>query len=130
MTRLMGDALLEFNNMYICDAWLARAYHDFYNSALWKQIRLLFNLESLQKVYLATAIVISIIEINFICNNFIYLFLAMLGLPCCQGFLSHLSEQGLLSSCSAQASHCGSFSYGPAQVPGHAGFSSCGTWTQ
>ena len=38
-------------------------------------------------------------------DSFIYLFLAMLRLHCCAAF-SRCSEQGLPSSCSAQASHC------------------------
>ena len=39
-----------------------------------------------------------------------YLFLAALGLHCCAWAFSSCSKWGLLSSCSAQASHCGSFS--------------------
>ena len=41
----------------------------------------------------------------------IYLFLAMLGLHCCLRAISSFREQGLLSSCGAQASHFGGFSH-------------------
>ena len=41
---------------------------------------------------------------------------------------SSCAEQGLLSSCCAQASHWGSFSSCRAQALGHVGFSSCGSW--
>ena len=40
---------------------------------------------------------------------------------------SSFGEQGLLSSCSVQASHCGGFSCCRAQALGHTGFCSCGT---
>ena len=46
---------------------------------------------------------------NFQCFLFIYLFLAVLGLRCCVQAFSSCSEQGLLCSCSAWASHCGGF---------------------
>ena len=58
---------------------------------------------------------------------FIYL-LALLGLSCA-GFFSSCSEQGLLSSCSVMASHCGGFSCCRAWALGHVGFSSYGSWT-
>ena len=45
-----------------------------------------------------------------------YLFLTALGLCCCVCAFSSWGEQGLLSNCSAQASHCG-------------GFSCCKAWT-
>ena len=79
-------------------------------------------------------------------NNFIYLFLAVLGLCCCVVFFSSGSKQRLLSSY-AQAFHCGGFSCFRAWALGHTGcnscshglrscglqtlecrFSSCGTW--
>ena len=47
---------------------------------------------------------------------FIYLFLAVLGLHCCVQAFSRFGEQGLLSSCDAQASYCSGFS--------------CGAWNQ
>ena len=47
----------------------------------------------------------------------IHLSLAVLGLCCCTWAFSGCSEQGLLSSCRAWASHCGGFSCG-AQAPG------------
>ena len=60
--------------------------------------------------------------------SFIYLFLAALGLQCgawvlycCIQALSSGGEQGLLSSCSAQASHCGGFSYGGEWAVWHVG---------
>ena len=42
----------------------------------------------------------------------IYIFMAALGLRCCAQTLSLCREQGLLSSCGAQASHCSGFSCG------------------
>ena len=36
-------------------------------------------------------------------------FVAVLGLPCCVWAFSSWSQQGLLSGCNAQASHCGGF---------------------
>ena len=46
------------------------------------------------------------------------------------GLFSSCGEQGLLSSCSAQASRCDSFPCCGAQALGHVGFSSCGSWAQ
>ena len=66
---------------------------------------------------------------NFFLRIFIYLFLAVLIFTAAQAFIS-CSKQGLLSSCSAQASHCGGFSCCRAWVLGHAGFSSYGTRAQ
>ena len=45
----------------------------------------------------------------------------------CRAF-SCCREQGLLSSCGAQASHCSSSSCCRAQALGHQGFSSCSSW--
>ena len=42
--------------------------------------------------------------------NLLLLFLAGLDLRCCAWAFSSCSEQGLLSSCGARASHCGGFS--------------------
>ena len=47
-----------------------------------------------------------------------YLFLAALGLCCCLGAFSGCSERGLLSTCSAWASHCSGFCCCRAQPPG------------
>ena len=47
---------------------------------------------------------------SFLKNNFIYLFLTVLGLCCCAQAFSSCGEWGLLSSCSARAFHCSSFS--------------------
>ena len=41
---------------------------------------------------------------SFLKNNFIYLFMAVLGLCCCVGFFSSCIEQWLLFSCAAQRS--------------------------
>ena len=54
---------------------------------------------------------------------------------CTQSSLLHelsssYGEQGLLSHCGAEVSHCSAFSCCRAQALGHAGFSSCGTWAQ
>ena len=46
------------------------------------------------------------------------------------GIFSTFCEQGLLSSCAAQASHCGSFSYWRTRAPGCAGFGSHSTQAQ
>ena len=43
-------------------------------------------------------------------------------------FFSSCSEQGLLSSCDAWASHCGGFSGCGTLALGHVSFSSCGSW--
>ena len=48
--------------------------------------------------------------LSFLKNNFIYLFLTVLGLCCCAQAFSSCGEWGLLSSCSARAFHCSSFS--------------------
>ena len=53
------------------------------------------------------------------------LFLAVLGLCCCSPAVSSGRERGLLSRCSARASHCGGFSCCRAGAPGHSDFSSC-----
>ena len=54
----------------------------------------------------------------------------MLGLHCCTRAFSSYSKWRLLSSCSAQVSHCGGFSCCRARALGHAGFSGCDTWAQ
>ena len=57
--------------------------------------------------------------------------MGVLGLRCCTGFSLVGGEgavAGLLSSCSAWASHCGSFSCCRAQALGRSSFSSCGMW--
>ena len=59
--------------------------------------------------------------------NFIHLFSAVLGLPCCVGFFSSCDEQGLLSNCYAPASHCSDFSC-RAWALRRMEFSSCGSW--
>ena len=56
------------------------------------------------------------------------LFLAVLGFPCCAQAFSSCCEQGRLSSCRAQASHCAGFSCWGAQAP-ELRVSSCGTRT-
>ena len=62
----------------------------------------------------------------FFYNSFI--FDSAGSLLCCRLFSSR-SDQGLLSSCGAQVSHCGGFSCG-VRALGHADFSSCSTWAQ
>ena len=57
----------------------------------------------------------------YLIKNFI-LFLAVLGLCCCTQPFSGFREQGLLSHCGAQASHCGGFSYCGAEDLGCVGF--------
>ena len=42
---------------------------------------------------------------------------------------SFCGEGGLLSSCSAGASHCGGYSRCGGQALGHVGFDSCNEWT-
>ena len=66
---------------------------------------------------------------NNLRNNFIYLFLAVLGLCCCVGFPRVVAIRGYSLSCGAQAPHCSGFSCCRAQALGHRGFSSCGSWT-
>ena len=60
--------------------------------------------------------------------DFLYLFLAVLGLPCCEGF-SLIAVTGLLSSCSALASRYRGLSCG-AQALERSGFSSGSSWAQ
>jgi len=55
------------------------------------------------------------------------LFLAVLGLHCCLQAFSSCNELGLLSRCSAQASHCSGFSSCVAWALEHR-LSSCGEW--
>ena len=57
------------------------------------------------------------------------LFLAVLGLCCCVGFILIAGKPGLLCSCCAQASHCSGFSCGTQDL-GQAGFSSFDAWAQ
>ena len=54
--------------------------------------------------------------------------MAVLGLYCCTWTISRFGEQGLLSSCSAWASHCSGFSSCGARPLECAGFSSWGAW--
>ena len=63
----------------------------------------------------------------FYFKNFIYLFLAVLGLAFCAWVFFSFGEQGLLSSCSAWASHCSGFSCHGAQALEHR-LSSSGKW--
>ena len=51
----------------------------------------------------------------FFFNNFIYLFLAVLGLCCCEGFFPSCSERELLSSHDVLSSHFCGFSCWGAQ---------------
>ena len=55
-----------------------------------------------------TLVLPSFIYFKFI--NFIYLFLAVLGLRCCARAFSSCGKRGATLRCSAQASHCGGFS--------------------
>ena len=57
---------------------------------------------------------------------FVYLLLAMLGLPCCVGFSLLVISCDL--HCGPQLSSCGGFSCCRPWALGHAGFRSCGTW--
>ena len=60
---------------------------------------------------------------------FVYFWLCWVFADVCQLF-SDCSEQGLLSSCDAQASHCSGFCCCRAQALWCTGFSSCSTWVQ
>ena len=75
---------------------------------------------------------IIVLCVSFLSNFYlcIYLFLAVLGLHCCVRAFSSCGFWGLLSSCSAQAFHCGGFSCCRTWTLGHEGFSSCSTWAQ
>ena len=59
---------------------------------------------------------------------FIYIFLAALGLRCCAWAFSSCCEEGLLSGCGVQASHCSDFSCCRAQALGCMGSSTCNAW--
>ena len=65
----------------------------------------------------------------FFIYNFIYLFLAVLGLRCCEDF-SLVAASGGYSSCGTWASHCSGFSCWGAQILGRISVSSCSTWVQ
>lgn len=54
---------------------------------------------------------------------------AVLGILCCAQVFCSCSEQGLLPSCGARASHYNGFSHCRAQAPCHMGFSSCDSWS-
>ena len=58
---------------------------------------------------------------------FFNLFWTMLGLCCCRLFCSW-SNQGILSSCGAQTSHCSGFSCGKAWAVGCVDFSIYSSW--
>ena len=64
-------------------------------------------------------------------KKFIFLIFGCAGSSLLCGLFSSGGEQGLLSSCSAQASHCGGFSYcrAWASVVAARGLSSCGSQT-
>ena len=64
--------------------------------------------------------------VYFEIHLFMYLFLAVLGLHCCTWLFSSCSEQGLLSSCDAQASHLVA-SLVDRTAAGHMSFSTCGS---
>ena len=64
----------------------------------------------------------------FLIYKFLFFFLGVLSPLLCWLF-SSCGEQGLLSRCTAQISHCRGFSYCGAQAIGHVGFSSWGSWT-
>ena len=70
----------------------------------------------------------------FLFNIYIYIifFFGCSGSSMLCGLFSSYSEQGLLSSCSVLASHCGGFAYYTAWALrcARAGFGSCGTWVQ
>ena len=59
-------------------------------------------------------------------NNFIYLFLAMLGLCCCRGFSLVVVSGPYSLAVMCGASRCGGLCCCGARAPGHLGFSSCG----
>ena len=68
---------------------------------------------------------------HFFLNNYIYLFMYLLYRVFVDGWLfSNCGKQGLLSSCSALASHFGGFSCYEARVLGRLGFSSCNVRAQ
>ena len=60
----------------------------------------------------------------------LFYFFGCAGSLLLQRLFSSCGEQGLRSSCDAQASHSGGFSCYKAWALGRAGFRSCGTWTQ
>ena len=58
-------------------------------------------------------------------NNFISLFLAVLGLLAAQTFSLVAASGEVLSSCGVLAPHCGGYSCCGARALGHEGFGSC-----
>ena len=67
----------------------------------------------------------------FVCfyNIILFIYLDCAGSSSLPGLYSGCGEPGLLSSCSAQISHCSVFPCG-ARALGCVGSSSCGTWAQ
>ena len=65
---------------------------------------------------------------GFFFFNFIYLFLAVLGLRCCSRAFSSCGEGGATLHCGAWASHCGVLLQSTGSR--RAGFGSCGMWAQ
>ena len=66
---------------------------------------------------------------HFILKNFVYLLtFVCAGSLSLRGLFSSCGEQGLLSSCDVQDSHCSGFSCCRAWAVGRPGFSSCGSW--
>ena len=59
-------------------------------------------------------------------NNFIYLFLAVMGLCCCLGFYLVAASRGHCPAVTRGASHCRGFSCCRARVLVCRGFRSCG----
>ena len=66
----------------------------------------------------------------FLKKIFINYFLAVVSLHRSSWAFSSCSEQGLLSSCGARASHCAGSSGCRAQALEYESFHSCGTWAQ
>ena len=71
-----------------------------------------------------------ITQFSFFFLNYLFIYLYMLGLCCGVQAFSSWGEQGLLSGCSAWASHCGGLSFYRAQSLWSLGFRKCSTQTQ
>ena len=77
-------------------------------------------------IKVTTLLLIGNVTVLILC--FIYLFiLGCAGSLLLRRHFSSCGERGLLSSCSAQASHCGGFSCRRAQALGHIGSNSSGS---
>ena len=89
-----------------------------------------FHLSSPKEIGVLTHAAAPVIPYLWTCILFVVLLIVCAGFSLLHGLFSSCGNQGLLSSCGAQASHCHGFSCCGARALGHSGFSSCSVRTQ